>query len=122
MTGVQTCALPICVKLRGRTVEEIHCIPASWVDEFLTDYRSRLTDEHRHWLDAVLAKSLCPQPGKRQEVISEFAYDLQHPSAQFNKQARIPVIERDPVLFWKALSLLLGLSSFILLLLRARGI
>ncbi len=74
------------------------------------------------WLDAVLAKSLCPQPGKRQEVISEFAYDLQHPSAQFNKQARIPVIERDPVLFWKALSLLLGLSSFILLLLRARGI
>ncbi|WP_322996691.1 hypothetical protein [Castellaniella sp.] len=42
-------------KLRGRTAEEIHRIPEAWLDEFLTDYRSRLTDEQRHWLDAVMA-------------------------------------------------------------------
>lgn len=42
-------------KLRSRTVEEIQRIPAAWLDAFLADYRSRLTDEQRHWLDAVLA-------------------------------------------------------------------
>lgn len=42
------------VKLRGRAVEEINRIPASWLDEFLTDYRSRLMEEQRHWLSAVL--------------------------------------------------------------------
>lgn len=74
------------------------------------------------WLDAVLAKALNPAAGKRQEVVSEFAYDLQHPSPQFGKMQRMPLMERDPVLFWKVLSLLFGLSAFVLLLLRLRGL
>lgn len=73
------------------------------------------------WLDAVLGKALHPIPGKRQEVISEFAHDLQHPAPQFSSIQRIPLIERDPVMFWKILSALLGLSSLILLLLLARA-
>lgn len=73
------------------------------------------------WLDAVLSKALNPIPGKRQEVISEFAHDLQHPAPQFNNVQRVPLIERDPVMFWKILSALLGVSSLILLLLLARA-
>ena len=74
------------------------------------------------WLDAVLAKALQPDPGKRQEVVSEFAHDLQQPAPEFSKIQRVPLLERDPVRFWKILSGLLGLCVFILLLLRARGI
>lgn len=74
------------------------------------------------WLDAVLAKALQLTPGKRQEVVSEFVHDLQHPAPAFTKIRRVPLLERDPVRFWKVLSGLLGLCVFILLLLRARGI
>ena len=74
------------------------------------------------WLDAVLAKALHPNPGKRQEVVSEFAHDLQHPAPEFTRIRRVPLLERDPVRFWKILSGLLGLCVFILLLLRVRGV
>lgn len=74
------------------------------------------------WLDAVLSKALNPIASKRQEVVTELAYDLQHPAPHFGKAQRIPAIERDPVLFWKAISLLMGLSTFILLLMRTRGL
>ena len=73
------------------------------------------------WVSSVLAKALNPVATKRQEVISEFTYDLQHPSPQFSKVQHIPLMERDPVLFWKVLSLVFGMSTFILLMLRIRG-
>jgi serine/threonine protein phosphatase PrpC len=75
------------------------------------------------WLDAVLAKALHPNPAKRQEAVSELVYDLQSPGPQF-RQARPPaLIERDPVFFWKCLTIALALvvAGLLFLLLGVSG-
>jgi serine/threonine protein phosphatase PrpC len=73
------------------------------------------------WLDAVLGKALCVAPMKRQEAVSEFAHDLRAPGRQFQRMRRSPLIERDPVLFWKCLSLLLAVTVVVLAFLASRG-
>jgi serine/threonine protein kinase len=70
------------------------------------------------WVDSVLAKALNPLPAKRQEVISEFVHDLKAPGARFHSQRATPLIERNPVLFWKCSTALLALTVLVLLALR----
>ena len=70
------------------------------------------------WVDAVLAKALHPTPAKRQEVISEFIHDLKAPGARFHSQRSTPLIERNPVLFWKCSTALLTLAVLVLIALR----
>lgn len=67
------------------------------------------------WLDAVLAKALNPRPAKRQEAVSEFLYDLKNPGPAFRRVQRMPLAERDPVLFWKCVALLSGMTALGLL-------
>lgn len=68
------------------------------------------------WLDEVLKKALHPQPERRFEALSEFTHELRKPSAMFLKKSRPPLLERDPVLFWKGVSaVLLGVVLFLLL-------
>lgn len=74
------------------------------------------------WVDAVLGKALHPTPAKRQEAVSELAYDLKFPGNQFCRSQPPPLIERDPVLFWKCLTGLLSLSLIGLLFLRSQGL
>lgn len=66
------------------------------------------------WLDSVLRQALHPQPGKRQEALSAFVHDLQHPAPQHMQDHQAPWIERDPLKFWRGLALLLGLLSLVL--------
>ena len=73
------------------------------------------------WVDAVLGKALSPQPDKRQEVISEFVQDLKAPGAQFQNERATPLIDRDPVLFWKCSTAVLALAVVGLLGLRVFG-
>lgn len=67
------------------------------------------------WVDGVLKKSVHPDPYKRYEEFSEFIYDLRHPNQKFLNGADKPLLERNPVLFWKALSLLLAALVVVLL-------
>ena len=67
------------------------------------------------WVDAVLAKALQPDPARRQEVISEFIQDLKAPGAQFKNPRTPPLIERNPVLFWKSATALLSLTVIALI-------
>lgn len=80
--------------------------------------------EHRPdlpaWLDAVLRRALHPQPLKRQEALSEFIHDLHEPGAPYLPQRPPPLIERNPVVFWKTLSAVLALAVLLLLLLEMR--
>ena len=73
------------------------------------------------WLDAVLHKALQPEAAKRQEAVSEFLHDLQSPGAQFQRLRAPPLVERNPVRFWQAVSGLLGLAVLVLLGMRAYG-
>jgi len=62
------------------------------------------------WVDAALRKALQIDPRRRYEDVSEFVYDLHHPNGAFLDQRRTPLIERSPLLFWKAMSFTLVLA------------
>lgn len=77
-----------------------------------------LVDEHREipaWIDDVLRRATHPDPRERYDELSEFLYDLRHPNPAYLKRPRPPLIERDPLMFWKALSAILLLIIALLL-------
>lgn len=85
-------------------------------------YKSVL-DENREipaWIDEVLRKAVHPDPAKRYEELSEFTYDLRYPSQAYLNKTRPPLIERNPVVFWKSVSLLLAIVVVALILWRIR--
>jgi len=59
------------------------------------------------WVDDTLQRALQVEPKNRYKVLSEFIYDLRHPSKQFLAKGRAPLIEREPVVFWQGVSALL---------------
>jgi hypothetical protein len=44
-----------------------------------------------------------------------FTYDLRHPYAAYRYRAGAALLERNPLLFWKGLCLLLGIAVLVLL-------
>ncbi|HKG77537.1 MAG TPA: bifunctional protein-serine/threonine kinase/phosphatase [Beijerinckiaceae bacterium] len=69
-------------------------------------------------IDGALRKAVHPDPTKRYQALSEFLHDLRHPNPALQGR-RVPLYERNPLLFWQALSLLLTL--IIIALLATRG-
>lgn len=80
-------------------------------------YKSVLDDDREipAWIDEAIRKAVHPNPNKRYEELSEFIYDLRHPNKVFLNKNRPPLMERDPVLFWKSVSLILTVIIIILL-------
>ncbi len=66
------------------------------------------------WLDGALKKTTAINPQLRYDDLSEFIYDLSHPHPAF-LNARQPLLERNPLWFWRGLSLLSLLANLILL-------
>ena len=81
------------------------------------DHRPDLPD----WLDTALRRALHPQPSHRPEALSEFIQDLRRPVMSGIASRPVPLIERDPVRFWKLLALLLALGHLVLLALWLAG-
>jgi serine/threonine protein phosphatase PrpC len=82
------------------------------------NYRSVLDDEREipAWLDEVLRKATHPDPNRRYEELSEFVHDLRHPTEDWLNRKRAPLLERNPVAFWRGVSLILaGIVVFLLL-------
>lgn len=78
-----------------------------------------LRDSNREvpaWIDDVLRKAVHPDPHKRYAELSEFLYELRHPSAEFLRKQRPPLLERNPVQFWRSVALVLAALVFWLLL------
>jgi serine/threonine protein phosphatase PrpC len=73
------------------------------------------------WVDAVLQKALHPDPAKRQQVVSEFVFDMRTPGQEFLRSRLPPLIERNPVRFWQCTTLLLGIAIVVLVGLRVAG-
>lgn len=63
----------------------------------------------------MLRKATQPDPLKRYEELSEFVYDLRHPSADYLVRTRAPLLERNPVAFWRGVALLLAVVVVVLL-------
>lgn len=74
------------------------------------------------WIDGALKKATSIFPQGRYDELSEFLYDLNNPNASFLSEAdNIPLMERNPLVFWKGLSgLLLLVNTVLLYLLFAR--
>jgi len=49
--------------------------------------------------------------------MSEFIYDLSHPNASFKQKEFSPLLERDPVGFWRGLAILLLIVNILTLFL-----
>ena len=87
-------------------------------------YKSVLNEEREipAWVDDAIHKAVHPDPLQRYEEISEFIYDLHHPNREFLNKTRPPLIERNPVVFWKAVSFVLALLLVVSLVSRAHGV
>jgi serine/threonine protein kinase len=80
-------------------------------------YSSALDDscEIPAWIDGVLRKVVHPDPYKRYEELSEYVYELRHPSKDHLNASPTPLIERNPLLFWKCVSIVLAFIIVLLL-------
>ncbi len=81
------------------------------------NYRSVLQDDHEipAWVDEAIRKAVHPNPLKRYAELSEFIYDLRHPNSTFLNKTRPPLMERNPVVFWKGIALFLFIMVIVLL-------
>jgi serine/threonine protein phosphatase PrpC len=61
------------------------------------------------WMDLAIRKAVSVDPAKRYEALSEFVADLRKPNEAFTRRSVTPLIERNPLLFWKVLSAVLFL-------------
>ncbi|MDB2562930.1 bifunctional protein-serine/threonine kinase/phosphatase [Sulfurimonas sp.] len=80
-------------------------------------YKHLYTEENNIpiWIEETLKKSLEPDPYNRYSELSEFMYDLRHPNKAFLNKNRPPLLERNPVILWKSISLILSVVIIVLL-------
>lgn len=67
------------------------------------------------WIDGTLEKAVHPNPLKRYDSFSEFLFDLRHPNVNYVSTSSTPLIERNPLLFWKSTTVALALAVIVLL-------
>ncbi|PPC91231.1 MAG: protein kinase [Methylobacter sp.] len=71
------------------------------------------------WIDHALKKAVHPNPDLRYEDLPEFIFDFSHPNKAYLNKTRQPLIERNPVLFWKSLTLFWFVCTLVLI---AKGV
>ena len=84
-------------------------------------YQSLITDDSEipAWIDEAIRKAVQVNPYKRYEDLSEFVYDLRHPSKTFLTKTKPPLLERNPVAFWQSISFLLLIAWLLTLFSKA---
>ena len=59
------------------------------------------------WVDGALARAVHRDPLQRQASLSEFEMDLSQPNPRFERTSFVPLMERDPLTFWRTVAALL---------------
>ena len=59
------------------------------------------------WVDCAIKQAVEINPTKRYAEVSEFVYDLKHPSPRYLSKSKPPLMERNPVVFWQGISFIL---------------
>ncbi len=67
------------------------------------------------WIDGPLRRALHPEPERRYEALSEFLFDLEYGRGYGPEQPRPPLLERNPLVFWQGISLILAVAVVVLL-------
>jgi serine/threonine protein phosphatase PrpC len=73
-----------------------------------------------NWVDGALRRAMNPHPEKRYGELSEFLFDLRHPNRSLVADLKPPMIERNPVLFWKVVAAVLLLANLVNVILLLR--
>ncbi len=58
-------------------------------------------------MDGALRKAVHRDPKRRYQEVSELIHDLRHPNAALVDQTPRPLLERNPVAFWRTSTLVL---------------
>jgi serine/threonine protein phosphatase PrpC/predicted Ser/Thr protein kinase len=61
------------------------------------------------WVEESLRKAVSISPLKRYSEVSEFIYDMRVPNKTFTAKEQLPLMESNPLAFWRGLSLILVL-------------
>ncbi len=72
------------------------------------------------WVDAALAKAVAKQPTERTEALSALVEDLRRPNIALGYDRPRPLIERNPVAFWRAIAIAALTLDIVLVFLLAR--
>ncbi len=67
------------------------------------------------WIDGTLRKAVHPDPYQRYDELSEFVFDLRHPNKAYLQSSTIPLVQRNPLLFWQGLVAILMIIIMALL-------
>ena len=83
-------------------------------------YKSAIDDNREipAWIDMTLRRAVHPDPSKRYEELSEYTFDLRRPNPSYLNASPVPLMERNPLLFWQCLCALLAGLVLVLLGLR----
>jgi len=72
------------------------------------------------WMDAALEKACHLNPQRRYPLLSEFIHDLQHPNPALLKKEFQPLLQRNPLAFWRGAATLLLVINLLLWVLLVR--
>ena len=72
-------------------------------------------DDIPYWISAALRKAVRRNPSFRYDTLSEFEQDLYKPNPKFLNESHVPLIEKNPIVFWQSISLILLLFNLVLL-------
>ena len=80
-------------------------------------YNSALDDEREipAWIDGALRRAVHPDPARRYESLSEYTFDLRNPNPNYLNASARPLLERNPLLFWKCTTIILSCIILVLL-------
>jgi serine/threonine protein kinase/serine/threonine protein phosphatase PrpC len=67
-----------------------------------------------HWVDKAIRKAVQIDPANRYEKLSELESDLRKPNPAFLREEQLPLLERNPLGFWKAVTSILFVTNLIL--------
>lgn len=97
----------LCGKLPYKPPAQKNSIPKRY-DQWRYIPISQRRGDIPQWIEAALKKACAPFPENRYPALSEFIHDLRVPNeAEVRKLEQIPLIERNPILFWQILCLIL---------------
>ena len=71
----------------------------------------RIKSEIPLWIDKAIEKAVRIDSSRRYENMSEFVHDLSHPNQTFLNEQQPPLIERNPVGFWRGAAILMFITN-----------
>ena len=99
--------LPYGKPLSERAIKRVRYIPAKQINSAIPA-----------WVDAALEKAVQLNPASRYERMSELVSDLSKPNSTLLKKEQ-PLLERNPIAFWRGFAIGLLILNFILIYLLA---